>query len=455
VRPRQRWADLAEAARGRTAPAVALLASSLLMCCLVSLPDLVVGWPGLEAANARAAGWSGLAVVLAVGTAAVFVLLCPRLGSGPPLALGATASVLGLGLSGDVASGGQVVLVLVLLALAVGGLFAAGICLLEELPPRLATLAVLGWLLPWLGGWGVVGWLALHDRSSAETRLGLHPPLPVLTVVALLLLGWSVVTLLIEPPRRPAPARLGWENTWAALGIVVVGAGSLVMLIGFQPRLEASWGRPVVLLAVAVVAAGLVGVALVAPDAGVRPAYLAVVVALATGPGCVQALMLRSVAADGALSWWLLVGLAAVGAGGVLAGWRWPMPALPLGLLAMTGGVAGGWVMPAHQWVMLAAAAPLCLGTAAAAAGGLRWAAVSRMHLRFVAIAGLSGLVLGEVAAAPVAWALGAPITGSADPRGGGRVLLGLTFALTVLSAAVCAVLLDRARLAAARTVDG
>ncbi len=37
---------LPERVRGRLATVVALLASSLLMCCLVTLPDQSHGWPG-------------------------------------------------------------------------------------------------------------------------------------------------------------------------------------------------------------------------------------------------------------------------------------------------------------------------------------------------------------------------------------------------------------------------
>ncbi|MDP9319106.1 MAG: hypothetical protein M3O94_08575, partial [Actinomycetota bacterium] len=57
-------------------------------------------------------------------------------------------------------------------------------------------------------------------------------------------------------------------------------------------------------------------------------------------------------------------------------------------------------------------------------------------------MAGLGALLLGMISAAPIAWALGAEMTGpDQDARPGGRVLLGLTFALAVLAAAACAVL--------------
>jgi hypothetical protein len=434
--------------RENAAPLVALLSSTFLMCCLVSLPDVVIEWPALETANAGSAGWGGLAVLLALGVAGVSVLLSTRLGSGPALAVGATAGVLGLALARDITSGRQIVLVLVLLGIAVGGLFAAGVCLLTEVPARLSSATLITWVLPWLGGEGVVGWLALHGRSAAETRLGLHPPLPVLTVGALLLLAWAVVTLMHEPPRFAVPVGREWENAWGALAVVVVAVGCIVMLLGFQATLAPSWGRPVILLTAALGAAGLVAAVCVAPDVDVRPAYLALLAAVVTGPACVQALLMVPVAAGETLSTWLVVVLGLGGVLGVVVGWRWPSAAAVVGLVAMTGGAAGGWVMPANPWVMLAAAAPLCLGIAAAATGGLRLASVSRMPLRFASLTAFAGLLLGLVAAASIPWALGAPLTDAHDLRSGGRVLLGLTFALTVVTAGVCAALLDRSRVA-------
>ncbi len=225
------------------------------------------------------------------------------------------------------------------------------------------------------------------------------------------------------------------------------------MLVGFQPELSPSWARPVVLLIAAVVAVGLVLCGTAMPDVTTRPAYLAVVVSLATGPVCVQVLVLVSAEASGSLSIWLLLVLAAAGLVGVWFGWRRSQVAVVAGLALMAAAAAGGWVMPSNPWLMAASAAPLCLGIAAAVAAGIRIAAAGRMQLRFVGVAGLSGLLLSQLGAAPIVWALGAGVTGAADARAGGRVLLGLTFALTVLAAATCAVLPTRPA-APSRPVD-
>jgi hypothetical protein len=444
VPPGAGWSALAERTRAVGSPVIALLASSLLLCCLVSLPDVAIGWPALSTANARLPGWAGLALIVAVSTAALCLVTCTRLGSAAPLALGTTSALLGLALSGDVASGAQAVLVLVLLALGVGALFVSGLCLLEEVSPRLAQVVVIGWVLPWAGGWGALGWLAVHGRPSDETRLGLHPPALILVAGSGVLLLWAVVTLALEPRRELSRDRAGWETAWAMLLVLVVAAGSLVMLVGFQPELSPSWGRPVVLLVTLVVAVGLLLCGTAMPDLATRPAYVPVVASSAVGPVCIQVLVLVSAEASGSLSEWVLVVLAASGAVGVGVGWRWARGALVAGPALMAAACAGGWVMPTNQWLMVASAAPLCLGLAAAVGSGIRLSVSSRMLLRFVAVAGLSGLLLGQLSAAPLGWALGAELTGTSDARAGGRVLLGLTFALTVLVAATCAVLSTR-----------
>jgi hypothetical protein len=95
---------------------------------------------------------------------------------------------------------------------------------------------------------------------------------------------------------------------------------------------------------------------------------------------------------------------------------------------------AAGWAMPSSQWLMTAAAAPFAAGLAASVAGGLRLAAANRMGLRYVATAGLTGLLFGLLSAGPLTWSLGAGVTGPFPAaRDGGRVLLGLTFAVLVL----------------------
>lgn len=427
---------------------VTLLSSSLMLCCLVTLPDVVLGWRELSALDDRLAGWGGVAVVVTMATSGISLALGTRLGAGPPLALGVVAGVFGLALSREMGSGAQAVLAILTLALAVGALFAAGLCLSEGLPPSQARLALLGWLIPLVAGWGLLGWLTTHEWSADATHVALHPPAWTLALTAVVLLLGAIATLLLEPRRQPDPWRSGWEDAWGALAMVVVGAACVVMLVGFQPELSSTWARPVVLLSLAVVLGGVAACGWVLPLDTARPAYVAVVVACLVGPGCVHALLLVPVRSSGPLSAWLLPILAAASLMGAWAGWRTASEGATAGLVVMTLAFAGGWVMPANQWAACAAAAPLCAGVAATGAGGLRTAASTRTGLRYVSLSGLGALLLGLICAAPIAWAFGAEMTGGeqADLRPGGRVLLGLSFAITVLAAAVVSVLRSQRR---------
>lgn len=438
-------ADRAESIRGLLAPGIALLASSLLLCCLVTVPDLAAGHGGLAAVDPRLPGWAGLAFVVALAVAAVSVATCGRLGSGPPMALGAAGGVLGLALTRDVTSSAQLVFGLLVQATAVGALFGSGIAMIEELRPRVARATWLAWLMPWTGGWALLGWFALRDRVPHQSRLGVHPPGWLMAVAGGLLMAWAVLTLLLEPHRPVGPATAGWENTWAALAVLVVASGTLVMLVGFQPDPTVFWVRPVALLGTGLAVCGFVACGWLVPDAGTRAAYAAVVAVTFVGPSCLHALLLASSEASGPLTAWLAVVFAVAGMAGVVAGWRWARVFVVGGPVISAAAAVGGWAMPANAWVMCAAAAPLAFGVATTGAAGLRLSAVSRMSLRLVSLAGLAAMLLGLLLAAPLTWALGAALTEqTAGARAGGRVLLGLAFALLVVVAAVIAMVQDQ-----------
>ena len=438
-------AERGERVRRLLSPAVALVSAGLALCCLVTVPDIVAGHRALAVLDGRLPGWAGLSVVVAVAVAALSLLCCGRLGSSAPLALGAAAALLGSALSADISSSPQLVLAMLTLAVAIGALVAAVLCMLEELPPVWARASLVGWLVPMAGGWALLGWSGVQGRGAA-TRFGVHPPGWALALAVLLLLLWAIMTLLLEPVRPPSPSGVGWENAWAALGTLVVGVGSIAMLVGFQRDVSASWVRPVVVLASAVTFGALVVCGRLVPLPRARPALIAVVAALLAGPSCLHLLILVSWQATGPLSPWLGVVFALAGLVGCWFGWRHAELAVSAGLVVMALAAAAGWLMPANPWLMCLAATPFAAGIAAACGGGVRLAAASRMALRYVGTAGLAALLLGLLSAAPLAWALGAPLLGRPTAvRDGGRVLLGLTFALTVLAAAAAWVLVRRA----------
>lgn len=430
-----------------SAPVVALTASASALGCLVTVTDLALQWPQLRLLSPDVAGWAALAVVVAAGVAALCVAGAGTVGAAPPLALGAVSGVLGATLSRDLASNAQLVLGLLTLAVAVGALVAAGVCMVEELPGRWSGAALVAWVVPLAGGWGVLGWLTLRGRSADRVTVSLPAPLWTVTIAAAVLGLWGLLTEILGPawPRHRDAQALrwaGWEGCWALLATLVVGVGSIAMLVGFQPDHAAAWVRPIVLLATATGVVGLAVCGWLVPEASSRAAYVAVVVALLGGPACLELLLLVSSQGSGGLSVWVAAILAVAGAAGCWVGWSRPGPGAPWCLLLMALGAAVGWVMPSSPAAMLAGAGPLALGMAGACSAGLRMSGETSMGLRLVSTAGLVALLFGLAVAFPLTWALGAELTDqAAQIRAGGRILLGMTFALAVLAAAAAVVL--------------
>ena len=447
----------ADRVRRLLAPAIALLAASLALCCLTTLPSLVSGWPLIGTLDPAVPAWAGLALLAGMAVVIVTLLAARRLGAGPPLALGSVAAILGLALSHDPESGPQIVLGLLTMTVAFGALVSAGLCLLEELGAREGRRAFVCWLVPLAAGWGVLGWFALRTTGSPTGSptgsLGVHPPTWLVAAAAALVLGWAVLSIVLEPPRSSGSldagaAVTGWENAWATLAVLCAGVGTVVMLVGFQPDPVAPWVRPVVLLTTGVAVVGLLGCARMVPSPGARPAYLAVATALLTGPTTLHMMVLVSAQAQ-EVPWWVCPALLVGGLAGCWVGLRRPgsRGGSPLGtsLLVMALAVAAGWVLPSNPLLMCAAATPLAFGLACTVAAGLDLAAVTRMGVRYTTAGAAAALLFGLLAAGPLAWALGAALTGPPPAaRDGGRVLLGLAFALLILASAGVSVLMGR-----------
>ena len=142
--------------RVRSAPADCCRRSSrcsaraCLLCCLVTLPDVAIGWPALQHGRRAAARLGrGRPHRGRRDRGAVACWPARRVGSAPPLAPRDDGRPARAGAvrrreppeprSSWCSSCSR---------LGVGALFAFGLCLLDELSPRLARAAVVGWVLP-------------------------------------------------------------------------------------------------------------------------------------------------------------------------------------------------------------------------------------------------------------------------------------------------------------------
>ena len=435
----------AERVRVLAAPVVALLSASLAMCCLVTVPAAVMSWPVLEGLDPASTAWCALAAGLAVGVALVSVLGGRWFGAAPSLAIGSVAAVAGQLLAHDVDAGGQLVLGLLSLGTAVGALTGGGISLVQEVPAHAAAPTIAGWVLPWAAGWGLLGWGVLRAHDPSSTTIGGGPPSVAVAVVAAVVLAWALATMALEPDRTWSGSTLGWENAWAGLAILTASAVSLAMLVGTQVHVAASWGRPVALLTTGAAVCGLLMCARLAPVQSLRPCLVAICAAGLTGPGCLHLMTFVAWHRPDPPPVWLAVALAAAGLVGAGVGWRYPAHGVGGGLTLMALAAGAGWVLPSSWGLLALVGCPFAVGLAVAVASAVRLVAPHSMGLRFLAVSALTAVMIGLVSAMPLAWALGAGLTGpEASSRAGARVLLGLSFAALVLSSAVVTVMLRR-----------
>ncbi len=446
---------VAERLRRWLAVPIAFLASCLAVVSATSLPDVLVSVAPLSDVDARFAGWAGVGMLGCLGAASLALLFGPRLGAGPPLSVGAAASVFGLALGRDVVDDLQLSLALVTLGLAVGGLSAGAVCMTLELPRRWRGWVLAGWGLPLVAAWPLVAWLALHDDAGEALRITLEPSVWVLSPVSAVVVLWGVLTMLLEPARVSAAGGMGaWETAWSALLVVASLAALLAMLLGFAPEISLEWLRPLVIVVAGALVVGFGLVSFVVPSTYARTGYVAVTTVAVCLPVCAQLLIVVADAGQTRTTWVAVLVLVAAAALGFAAGWLRPSVGVVAGPLVMAAAAAGGWVMPTTSWPMVAAAGPLMFGAGLAWGAGLRLASTDPMGMRFVAMAAVTGLVFGLVVVAPLGWALGGAVPAEvADVRAAGRVFLGLTFAAAVLAAAATSVSRPR-RADAAPTVE-
>lgn len=440
-----------------SAPLVALLACSLGLCCVVSLARVVGSLDVLVEVDDRTVGWVGAASMLSLLAAGVVFFSSSRVGSGPALALSVVAALVGLALAAaEPVRSSQLALSLVVLGIGSGGLVSGSLAMAMELPRRWAQLTVTAWSLSFVGGWPVLAWLSGHAGSGDDTIVPVHPSWWLATMVAVVITGWSVATMVLDPSRLLTDSTSGvsWQDAWSALGLVCSVALLMVMLLGFDSGIGASWLRPVVLVTAGLIASGWMWISRLVPSPSTRPSFAASAMVVVTLPTVTQLLLVVADAGQNRVSvWWLLV-LVAGAALGVVVGWLFaPAEVLPCGLLLYAVGTAAAWVAPGQPVPMVLVSAPLLAVAAAVVVASLRACLASRVALSFVGLSSVAASVLGLVFAMPFSWALTGDLaqlsTSEEEVRAMARVLLGLTFSASVLAAAYTRILVGRDRVSA------
>ena len=438
---------LADRVRLTLAVPVAFVSSVLGVVCVVSMPDVSTTIGTLSVIEPRFVGWAGVAGAVTVGTGAAALLLVTRIGPGPALSLGAAASVFGLALARELAEPAQLKLALLLLGAAVGCLLGGAASMTFELPDRLRRQVMVAWALPVVAAWPLLAWVAGHVDPlavGAAPRLTYHPSVWVLAPVSALIVMWSAVSMLVEPPRATVRSGPAWETAWGALIGTGFAAALATMALGFDPGLPPGWLRPLVLFASGAVVVTLAGISMLLPPGWTRIGYVLLVFVLVTFPTTVQLLVM--VADDGAsqVSWWLALLMSGVTVIGTAVGARHPRHVW-LSLLVVAAACAGAWVMPDSPGWMAASGLPLCLAMGAVFGAGLQHTVATAVGWRLGAMAVVVVASLGTTTGIAMAWALGGDIPGDVDAaRAAGRVFLGFTFAFAVMAAAVVSVLSPR-----------
>lgn len=455
---------IAERVRRWSAPLIALLAATLALSCVVSLTLMFRhGLAHLALRGDEFVGWAAVGSLLSVGVAVAVVALIDTTGCGPALSLSPVAALLGLTLADDVRPGLPTGLTLGLLGVAVGGLLGGAWAMTFELPSRWARLVAAACCLPVVAIWPVLA--KVSPRDPGGLALTVQPSAWLTGAVAVLLVAWSVLTMLLEPalraPEESAAAfstgvkRPVWNQTGGVL--LMVAAPLLVVAVaGFTASPSPSpraWLRPLILVTAAVTALGWTWAASRMTDSLVRLALLPAALIVATLPTLVQLAVEVSDAGSVHVQAWsvgLEVSAATAGAAvTVIASARGRVRSvLAPSLLIYAAATAGLWMLPTRPWLMTVALTPLLLAGAAVLTA-CAIIAVNGSHVGLpIGVAVLGALLLGLLLSLPVTWAVGGevPISAVGELQAVGRGLLGLTFAAGVVLAAYTEVLASRLR---------
>jgi hypothetical protein len=194
----------------------------------------------------------------------------------------------------------------------------------------------------------------------------------------------------------------------------------------------------VVVVATAAIVTAWALVALILPDLRVRLAYLAVsVVGWAVPATTAFAVSVADGNGGVAVGRPILALLVVAAVAGAVLGSRGLVGVLPVGLIITAAAAAAAWVMSDRPWVMFASVAPLVALATAIVVTGLRIVVFDLPASRLVALAVIVSLVLGQVVAVPLDWAMLGDVPDTVGATmASGRLDAGLTVAVTTLAAA-------------------
>jgi hypothetical protein len=445
-----------ERVRSLTAPIVCALAAGVGLLCTLGVVSVLTQLLSLALVSGRFIGWLGLCALAVLGASALALQVGRAVGSGPALAFGAAAAVVGIELGHGVTDAAQLAVAAAALGVAGGLLLAGALAVPIDVPRPWGRLGAAAATATVIAGIPVQAWAAL--RRTRGLDLAVHLPPWILLPVCAAVLAWGVVALVAfrqyEANRAP-----GWQEAAWALGLGQVVLALVVMLLGFDSQIRLYWLRPVILVgcALAVVLWGLVSMSL--PEPVAKISLIGSCYPAAVGPGILALPVYVVWAADHLPTVGLVWGSAAGGLAGAAVAWRWPRRAVTGGLIVVAACCAALWAPVGQEGWTVGCVTALVAASVASAVGGVLASLGSPAALRLVIGAFVCSLVVGMTLTLPLLWAVAGDLPlGYDDGRAGTRVMLGLAFSSATALAAYTSVLgrrIDRRQSIAARAAVG
>jgi hypothetical protein len=428
--------DPLERTRRWLAPPVALMAAALAATCMLNVVAVARSAAALTELDAHFGGWVGVGALAAVATAAVALISGDRVGSGPFLSLGAVGAVFGLSLGRHVSGSSELTAVTLVCGLAVGALLAGAVAVVSTLPTASARLTLTAWAGPLAVAWPLLAAGVAVGAGGSVPSLLARPQTAILAVVAVLIVSWSLLTMLVEPVPAPDPTWASWRAAWWTLVLLSCGAALVTAVLGFSPQLPLVWLRPIVVTATAAVVTGWTLTARLVPEPSARLAYIAVSSVSWVVPTTTMFAVSVADAHNGVTGTITVLFLAAAGCG-LAVGYRGSTAVIPVGFALMVVAGCGMWVMATGPWVMLASVGPLITVATAVLVSAIRIVGIGGPASRVVGLAIVGSLVLGQVVAIPFDWAMLGDLPSSGDEMiASGRLDAGLTVAVASLATA-------------------